>query len=257
MLGQGETLFMTLDAGVTSVAGEEVHDYFAVADGKDGQRTLRVFYTPVRVVCQNTLGAGISDATTMIRLRHTATVEADYRISIEMMAQLKKAREQVKARLEHLAAMTLAEEQVAEILRQTYPQPAAPTMVQVHQDAGDFIEGFDADTRVRLEQLRERHDRAVARMRNYREAARELYTRFNDEQPRLARTGWALYNAVVESADWRGKNAPTSVATSALFGERAAEKARCFQALEELAFSRRSPFHDSAGYRAFAECYPD
>jgi hypothetical protein len=64
-----------------------------------------------------------------------------------------------------------------------------------------------------------------------RKGAAELYTKLNDEYPKLGATAWHLYNAVVESADYRdGKN----VEVSALFGGRAKEKQAAFVAARAL-----------------------
>ena len=51
---------------------------------------------------------------------------------------------------------------------------------------------------------------------------------FNDEQPRLANTPWALWQAIVEVEDYRKGWANN--ASSVLFGERAGIKAKAFDA---------------------------
>src|SRR5262245_8041098 len=52
-LGHGETSFMTLAAGQSQVAGEELNSYFLITDTVDGGTSIKIAFTPVRVVCQN------------------------------------------------------------------------------------------------------------------------------------------------------------------------------------------------------------
>jgi phage/plasmid-like protein (TIGR03299 family) len=56
-------------------AGDEVEKYLLLSHGHDGSLAVRVGFTPVRVVCANTLAlAHGSDASKLIRLKHTKDV---------------------------------------------------------------------------------------------------------------------------------------------------------------------------------------
>jgi len=236
VLGKGETLFISLKAGRSEIAGDEVEDYFLVTDTKDGGTTLRILYTPVRVVCQNTLVAGIRAASTSAQLGHRQGLEAEYNFRVNLMAQLRRSQDEVKAKLTHLAAMRLAEQQVNDILATVYPEPTVPqkaALLSEMEDAGQ-THRFSADVLAKLQTVRERHEYASERVQAFRNAAEELYIRFNDEHPRNANTGWALYNAVVESADYRNGSSGDNISKSAVFGNRAAEKSRAYAALTAL-----------------------
>jgi phage/plasmid-like protein (TIGR03299 family) len=55
--------------------GDEVEKYLLLSHGHDGSLAVRVGFTPVRVVCANTLAvAHRSDAAKLIRLKHTKDV---------------------------------------------------------------------------------------------------------------------------------------------------------------------------------------
>src|SRR5215469_9650355 len=55
--------------------GDEVEKFILLSHGHDGSLAVRVGFTPVRVVCQNTLAmAHGSDASKLIRLKHTKDV---------------------------------------------------------------------------------------------------------------------------------------------------------------------------------------
>ena len=55
--------------------GDEVEKFILLSHGHDGSLAVRVGFTPVRVVCQNTLSmAHGSDASRLIRVKHTRDV---------------------------------------------------------------------------------------------------------------------------------------------------------------------------------------
>ena len=56
-------------------AGDEVEKFILLSHGHDGTLAVRAGFTPIRVVCQNTLSmAHGSDAGRLIRIRHTRDV---------------------------------------------------------------------------------------------------------------------------------------------------------------------------------------
>ena len=58
--------------------GDEVEKFILLSHGHDGSLAIRCGFTPVRVVCQNTLSmAHGSDASKLIRIKHTKDVLAN------------------------------------------------------------------------------------------------------------------------------------------------------------------------------------
>ena len=82
--------------------------------------------------------------------------------------------------------------------------------------------------------LLEEFDRRKDRVELIRKGARERYNAFNDEFPNLARTPWAIYNAIVETEDYRKGHKDSS---TTLFGARAEAKARAFTTARQLVTS--------------------
>ena len=102
-LGQGDTVFFTLDAGEGQVAGEDIKKYFLVTDAKNGGETLRIAYTPVRVVCQNTLIMGLSAASSQITLRHYENLEEDLQFHLSLIDRMASMEDQAQEQMEFLA----------------------------------------------------------------------------------------------------------------------------------------------------------
>jgi len=62
VLGRGERVFITAKLPEDiQVAGEKVEQYLLITNGHDGKNAVRVGFTPIRVVCNNTLTAALGD----------------------------------------------------------------------------------------------------------------------------------------------------------------------------------------------------
>ena len=60
VLGKGERVFITAKLPEDiMVAGEKVQQYLLITNGHDGKNAVRVGFTPIRVVCNNTLTAAL------------------------------------------------------------------------------------------------------------------------------------------------------------------------------------------------------
>jgi phage/plasmid-like protein (TIGR03299 family) len=237
-LGAGERSFFSLKASQSSeIGGDEITNYFVVSDGKDGLRKLRILYTPVRVVCQNTLTAATAQASVNIEIDHRQDTVADLafysRLTLEFLAAQEKT-------LECFRRMTrrhyTADERVR-IMQAAFRPPTIPQRMiladtyEIARLAEAGVPG--ADLQWQKAKASERSWRlAQERMTLCHQLASEALRKFNDEFPATAGTMWALYNACTETSDWRkGRGA---VAESVLFGDRAQEKARAFGAIMDL-----------------------
>ena len=76
-IGKGEKIFISLDAGESKIAGEDHNLFYLVSDARDGTGALNIAFTPVRVVCQNTLVAGLNDAKVSISIKHNQSIRKD------------------------------------------------------------------------------------------------------------------------------------------------------------------------------------
>jgi phage/plasmid-like protein (TIGR03299 family) len=227
-LGYGERMFFTLDAGTTQVAGEELHQYFLITDGKTGNTSTRVAFTPVRVVCQNTLISGLAAATVTASIPHRSTARDELEFRISLMKQMRQTQQRILTLMAQFAKQQLTSAEVNVVLKDAYPEPKAPSNVALLEEIGDLVEFVDNSTMARLNQSQERYDYQCRRARALRQAAHTLFERFNVGHPHVAGTAWAIYNAVVETEDYREGGG--EVEAAALFGDRAQAKARAFRA---------------------------
>ena len=223
-LGYGETMFLSLDAGEASVKGDPVRQYFLITDTKDGATSMRIAFTPVRVVCQNTLVTGLREAIVSASLVHSGFARTSLELHVSLLAAMQKAMKGTMAKFKDLASIAITKTDAESIFLAAYPNPNRPRkafLVDNPKSAKSLGALYDEASQAQSE-----WEYYIERAKAYRAGAEELFGKLNDEYPHLAMTPWHAYNAVVESADYRqgGK----STAESSLFGARAAEKSRAF-----------------------------
>lgn len=74
-LGQGETIFITAKLPDYIRIGREdcIEKYLFLTSSHDGTGSITIAFTPVRVVCRNTLNAALRNHTNCIKIRHTVS----------------------------------------------------------------------------------------------------------------------------------------------------------------------------------------
>jgi phage/plasmid-like protein (TIGR03299 family) len=74
-LGRGETIFITAKLPEYIRVGREdlIEQYLFLTSSHDGSGSITIAFTPVRVVCANTLNAALKQNTNCIKIRHTAS----------------------------------------------------------------------------------------------------------------------------------------------------------------------------------------
>lgn len=90
VLGQGERVWVLvrLEGGQLPIIGDDVIEKFLLfALGHDGQFNFISVFTPVRVVCQNTLTAAMNKAKVdeVIKIRHTGDVQAKLKMAANLL----------------------------------------------------------------------------------------------------------------------------------------------------------------------------
>ena len=241
-LGEGETVFITLKApqpyNVLDLEDEQLDLFFLVTDTKTGKSALKVAFTPIRVVCQNTLIAGLGSARVLSQIPHIESIKTDLTWKVELLARLSKLQAATLDRFTAMAEAVLSSRSVTSVINASYPMPTKPAkvalldgMVAEEQEllSGEIYDELTSTQQQWIyycERAKARRGEAVARLE-----------KFNDEHTKVAGTAWAAYNAVVENEDFR--DGPESLFQSAIFGARARTKNRAFETAYRIA-SRKS-----------------
>jgi len=205
-LGKGETVFMSLDAGEVEINGDLIHQYYIITDNKIGKSATKVFYTPVRVVCQNTLTAGENRASITVKIRHSRGNIAQLQDIADLSVTLINRAEAINKLFGKMGKVQISLDDFKQAVEKLYPLP------QKQERVIDVTTDFEYLTRKALES---------------RQYAEVLYEKLNDEFPQNAGTAWHGYNAVVEWEDYK-KSRGTGDIASLMIGERANTKATAF-----------------------------
>lgn len=190
-------------APITVAPGDEVVKYLLLSHGHDGSLAVRVGFTPVRVVCNNTLTlAHSSKDSQLIRLKHSSGI-------LTNLANVRDTIDAVNARFEATASIwrRLATHDINQADLRRY--------ITRVLDAGD-----DPGTRLR---------NIIARITELFEAGAGNAT------PYVSGTYWAALNAITEfTSHERGKTQDSRV-NSLFYGDSAAINARALAVALDMA----------------------
>lgn len=86
VFGMGERIFVSakLPKNIL-VNGDPVENYLVFTTSHDGSSGIRILFTPIRIVCQNTLNAAIKTSSNFISFRHTKSVHDNLDIANEIL----------------------------------------------------------------------------------------------------------------------------------------------------------------------------
>ncbi len=176
--------------GTLQISKDDLVDkYLLITNSHDGSRPVTIAFTPIRVVCANTLSMALKGATgdKRLNIRHTASAGARIEDAGAFLAGVNDLFEQNAEFFRLLARRSIRTIELDHYLRTLFPDPAETAK------------------------------------RNSARATRErILARFEDGLgvDTTATSWWRAYNAVVESIDHdRNSGNPDARVTSAWFGQ--------------------------------------
>lgn len=229
-LREGSSVFFTLKTGEFSIGGDEIRGYFLVHNSHTGKESLRIAFTPIRVVCNNTLTLGLKEAQVNIGISHQRGALDQLNFWTEVLPLMEVAQQRAKEVMERLAAFKLSKKQVEQVLMAAYPDPKVGTKAQLKETLQDTV--IPEALMATIDKASASNEYYVNRQAGFREATKELIDIFNDTYPLTAGTAWAVTNAIAESEDWRRGREPEFASVFA--GDRVRAKERGFRKAVEL-----------------------
>ncbi len=185
--------------------GDEVEKFLLLSHGHDGSLAVRVGFTPVRVVCQNTLSmAHGSDASKLIRIKHTKEIH-------ENLANIREVMDVANAEFEATA------EQYRLLARKSINQADLRRYVKKVFKVEECQEGS-----TRLKKI-------MAEIVGLAEAGR------GNEVAAVSATFWTAYNGVNEWLGYHRGNSQGNRLNSLWFGDGASLNRRALETALEMA----------------------
>lgn len=111
--GNGERIFVSakLPDNIL-VNGDPVENYLVFTNSHDGSGGVKILFTPIRVVCQNTLNAAIRNATNYISFRHTSSVHDKINTAQEILGISKVKTQELNEYYNFLSTIKMTDEDV-------------------------------------------------------------------------------------------------------------------------------------------------
>jgi len=107
-LGNGETVFITAKLpDYISVPGEAVEKYIFLKLTHDGKGSITGGFTPVRIVCNNTLNFALKNMTNTIRIRHTTSAHDKLQEAYKLIGIANKLSNELGEIFTHLKKQTI------------------------------------------------------------------------------------------------------------------------------------------------------
>jgi phage/plasmid-like protein (TIGR03299 family) len=223
-LGRGEKVWMLARmAGEIRVAGDDVVEpYLLLSNSHDGSGGVQLRFTPVRVVCWNTLTMALH-MSRGIEVSHTPDLRARLEQAAASLGLIKRGLADLGMTFQQMARLPLTSRTLHGYLSSVFPYP--PGRGQV------------------VDETRTRDLRA--------DASRLFETGKGNTAPRVRGTLWAAYNAVTELVDHHRNNPSNDDGLRNIwFGEGAGTKVRAYEcALELLRVQHGRETLASTGFR--------
>ena len=214
-LGKGERVWLLAKLpNSIRVIGDDITDkYLLLSNSHDGQSAVQIKFTPIRVVCQNTLTMALERGPT-VRVAHFPDLRQRLKHARELLGLIEHRYANISQVFHGMAATQLSAKRLSEYLVGVFPDPD-PAKVKA-----------------------DRYERLLKQAKENRLWSVHFFeTGVGNRERGVAGTFWAAYNGVTEFVDHRDIGfGPMRRLQNAWFGRGCSTKARAFNvAVEKMA----------------------
>lgn len=119
-LGNGERIFITAKLpGYIKVGSDDyIEKYLFLTTSHDGSGSITAAFTPVRIVCQNTLGAALRNGSNTIKIRHTANAEDRLKEAHKVMGISNKMADELDGIFNQWTKVRITDKDVMKLIQQ-------------------------------------------------------------------------------------------------------------------------------------------
>jgi phage/plasmid-like protein (TIGR03299 family) len=207
-LGQGECVWVLAkmkEAPMLIAGFDEVQKYLLLVNSHDGSSSVHIRFTPIRVVCQNTLTMALRTGTRLQTIVHRSGLHRRLQEVRKILEDIVLTYRDIERHFQLMASVKVDGKRLQDYLEAVFPMPA---------NAG------------------EGDKEAQERIINLRNEAASLFTqgKGNNSTP-IEGTLWAAYNGVTELVDYhyRTWHSISNRLKDVWFGEGSTIKARAYR----------------------------
>lgn len=217
-LGEGERVFMMAGLpGEIEIANDDlVERYLLLTTSHDGSYSIKILFTPIRVVCANTLHAAMTGAKSVVSIRHTKNVEASLEQAHRMLAESHKYWFRSLSAFRYMTTLEMSEEKVKSFLDTVFP-----ARVKKGETVTDPVTGEEIPVTA-----------VGPKMQKIRDEIVRLYDGGAMGFDLAGHTAWGMWNAVTQWIDHARKSRTNiDLWENSVFGLGASIRQKSFDAL--------------------------
>lgn len=144
--GYGHKVFITAKLPITTtIGGDPIDNYLVFSTSHDGSSSIDILFTPVRVFCLNCLNAGIEEASSHIRIRHTKTVQERLDFGSEMLRVAIDYAKSAQQLYESLLTIKMTDDQVRDYIARLQLTSGQYAAIREYDDKNGIRKIFDRD----------------------------------------------------------------------------------------------------------------
>jgi phage/plasmid-like protein (TIGR03299 family) len=191
-LGKGERVFMmaALPGEVEVTHDDLVERYLLLTTSHDGSYSIKILFTPIRVVCQNTLHAAMSGAKSVVSIRHTKNVEASLEQAHRMLAESHKYWFRAMSAFRYMGTIEMDGAKVKDFLDKVFPARAKKGEMTTDPETGEEVPVMAVGPK----------------MQKIRDEIVRLYDGGAEGFNLAGHTAWGMWNAVTQWIDHSRKS---------------------------------------------------
>lgn len=118
-LGKGERIFITAKLPDYIKVGKDdlIEQYLFLTTSHNGYGSITAAFTPIRVVCNNTLNAAFKNCSNSIKIRHTASAKDRLEEAHKVMGISYKLSEYLQSSFNHWSTVRIADKQLRKLIQ--------------------------------------------------------------------------------------------------------------------------------------------
>ena len=201
-------LLAKLPSDIVITEKDITNKYLLLSNSHDGSGSVQIKFTPVRVVCHNTLTQALQEGDNAIRVPHTRDIKERLRVARQSLKLIHTEYDRIERDFRAMVQVGVDDTRLSAYLKMVFPDPTKTKDL-----------------------------RAFAQVEKDRARARVLFERGKgNDLPGVAGTLWAAYNGIVEMVDHgRNRRTPDQHLEHIWFGNGYSLKMRAFEMAKKQA----------------------
>jgi len=135
-LGDGETIFITakLPSYIRVGVNDDIDKYLLLTSTHDGSGSIQAMFTPIRVVCNNTLNAALRSSASRVTIRHTKSVHDNLKKAHTILGITNALSEELAGIYNNMAKVRITDKQLTDYIETVVLGDTLERMIKKDED---------------------------------------------------------------------------------------------------------------------------